>query len=97
MIDLNKEPKAAHAILNNDLVFVDGKEFIVTQTNIVKDGIYLSKNTRERIYYLSMNDNSFLNYKDHCIHVRDTSPDNFVVFDRYELEKRLESGDYTIG
>lgn len=99
MIDLNENPEAVYALIQNDLVIVDGEEFIVDQTVVVKDGIYLTKNTSRRRNYLRMieveKDEHV--YSRYCIHVRDSSPDHFTVFERKELVEHLKNKTYTIG
>lgn len=98
MIDLNKNPKAVHALIQNDQVSVDGLTFVVDETDVVKGGIYLSLDTSNRRLYLSLSNEKKdeLIYGDYCVHVRDSSNDHFAIFDRKDLEEHLTNHTYII-
>jgi hypothetical protein len=96
MINLNEHPDAILFGKQNDLFILDGEEFIVDETSIVKCGAFLSKNTSNRRLYLSLPTNKLndLKYEDYCVHVRDLSVDRFVIFDRTELAECIRNKTY---
>jgi hypothetical protein len=112
MINLNEDPSAVYILSHGEVVMLDNEEFCVTETDIeprlaeyfdseidmIKDGIYLSKNTSNLHLYNSFTDKkkNECEYSDYCIHVRDTSTDNFVIFDRGVLEHSIKAKDYII-
>ena len=97
MINLNEDPTDIEALFQDDVVMLDGQEFIVNITPIIgDDGIYLTKNTEEVKWYLRLSDQEKdkLEYSKYNIHVRDNA--GMAVVTREEMIENLKTKQYTI-